>query len=252
MRRAYRDRAEYMGDPDFVDVPAAHLVSDAYLRALAANISRSRATPSSALDAVAQPAGRGADTTHFSVIDRHGNKVSATLSINYPFGSGFVASGTGVLLNDEMDDFVAKPGVPNVYGLVGSRANAIAPGKRMLSSMTPTIAETPERIAIIGTPGGSRIITMVLLGLLDFADGKSAEQIVNAGRFHHQYLPDEIIYEPEVFDEALLGELHAFGHKTRELAHDYGNMQLIILDKKTETLDAASDGRGVGSAEILD
>ena len=161
-----------------------------------------------------------------------------------------MVEGTGVLLNDEMDDFASKPGVPNVYGLVGSQANAIAPGKRMLSSMTPSIVETEDRIAVIGTPGGSRIITMVLLGILDFYDNEVADEIVNAGRFHHQYLPDEISYEPEVFDDDLVEALEKLGHKTKRLESDYGNMQLIVLDKNTGKIDAASDGRGIGSAKV--
>lgn len=251
MRRAYRDRAQYMGDPDYIEVPVDYLVSDFHIKLLAKSISRSTATPSSSLEPVAQPSGDGTDTTHFSVVDRQGNKVSATLSINYPFGSCYVAEGTGVLLNDEMDDFVSKPGVPNVYGLVGSHANAIEPGKRMLSSMTPSIAETRDRIAVIGTPGGSRIITMVLLGVLDFYQNKSADEIVNAGRFHHQYQPDEISYEPDVFDDELVDALQALGHETRSMDYEYGNMQLIIIDKKTGEIDAASDERGIGSAEVL-
>ena len=251
MRRAYRDRAEYMGDPDFIEVPADFLVSDAHIMSLVESINQDKATPSSSLNAVARPMGNGTDTTHFSIIDKQGNKVSATLSINYPFGSCYVAKGTGVLLNDEMDDFVSKPGVPNVYGLVGSHANAIAPGKRMLSSMTPAIVETKNRIAVIGTPGGSRIITMVLLGILDFHENKAAGEIVNAGRFHHQYLPDEISYEPGVFDDELIDGLEKLGHKTKDLENDYGNMQLIVLDKSTGKIDAASDGRGIGSAKIL-
>ena len=250
MRRAYRDRAEYMGDPDFTDVPVAYLVSDAHIKSLVESIRRDKATPSSALKSVAQPMGNGTDTTHFSIIDQQGNKVSATLSINYPFGSCYVAEGTGVLLNDEMDDFVTKPGVPNVYGLVGSQANAIGPGKRMLSSMTPSIVETEDRVAIIGTPGGSRIITMVLLGILDFYENEMADEIVNAGRFHHQYLPDEISYEPAVFDDDLVEALEKLGHKTKGLQSDYGNMQLIVLDKNTGEIDAASDGRGIGSAKV--
>lgn len=252
MRRSYRDRAEYMGDTDFVDVPVERLVSDVYIDTLAESFSDKKATPSASLDAFAAPSGKGADTTHFSVIDADGNKVSATLSINYPFGACFVAAGTGVLLNDEMDDFSSKPGVPNVYGLVGSSANAIEPGKRMLSSMTPSIAETSDKVAIIGTPGGSRIITMVLLGLLDFYEQKDADTIVNHGRFHHQYLPDEISFEPGVLDDTVVTGLRALGHATREMESDYGNMQLIILDKKSGQIDAASDGRGIGTSGIVD
>lgn len=251
MRRAYRDRAEYMGDPDFIEVPVDYLTSDLYIKSLAKTISRNSVTPSSSLKPAVQPTGKGTDTTHFSIVDRQGNKVSATLSINYPFGACFVAEGTGVLLNDEMDDFVSKPGEPNVYGLVGSHANAIEPGKRMLSSMTPSIVETRERVAVIGTPGGSRIITMVLLGVLDFYENKSADEIVNAGRFHHQYLPDEISYEPDVFDESLIAALNKLGHKTRALDSTYGNMHVIIMDKKSGRLEAASDARGIGDAEVL-
>lgn len=251
MRRAYRDRAEYMGDPDFIEVPVDFLVSDVHIKALAQSISENQATLSSSLKAVAQPSGQGTDTTHFSIVDKQGNKVSATLSINYPFGSCFVAEGSGVLLNDEMDDFVSKPGVPNVYGLVGSYANAIEPGKRMLSSMTPSFVETDDRFAVIGTPGGSRIITMVLLGILDFYDNKSADEIVNDDRFHHQYLPDEISFEPGIFDSEQVDELHKLGHKTKELGNSYGNMQVIVIDKKTGDIEAASDGRGIGSAEVL-
>jgi len=252
MRRAYRDRAEYMGDPDFIEVPVDYLVSDFHIKLLAESISRRSATDSLSLKpVVAQPSGNGTDTTHFSIVDKQGNKVSATLSINYPFGSCYVAEGTGILLNDEMDDFVSKPGVPNVYGLVGSHANAIEPGKRMLSSMTPSFVETRDRFAVIGTPGGSRIITMVLLGALDFYENKSADEIVNGGRFHHQYLPDEISYEPGVFDESLVNALENLGHKTRALDNDYGNMQVIIINKNTGEIDTASDGRGIGSAKVL-
>jgi len=251
MRRAYRDRAEYMGDPDFIEVPVDYLISDFHIKLLAASISRHQATLSSSLKAVAQPTGAGTDTTHFSILDKQGNKVSATLSVNYPFGSCYVAKGTGVLLNDEMDDFASKPGVPNVYGLVGSHANAIEPGKRMLSSMTPSIVETKDKIAVIGTPGGSRIITMVLLGILDFYRDKNAAEIVNAGRFHHQYLPDEISYEPDVFEEAEVEALRALGHKVRELDSEYGNMHVILMDKKTGKVQAASDARGIGSSVVL-
>lgn len=251
MRLAYRDRAEFMGDSDFVEVPVDTLTSEKYSRLLAATINPEKATLSSSLKEVAQLTGKGSDTTHFSIIDERGNKVSATLSINYPFGSCFVAADTGVLLNDEMDDFVSKADVPNVYGLVGSTANSIEPGKRMLSSMTPSIVETRDRVAVIGTPGGSRIITMVLLAVLDFYENKDAQEIVNAGRYHHQYLPDKIIFEPGVFDEDLVKILTGLGHVTKELDDEYGNMHIIIMDKKTGTVEAASDRRGIGSAVVI-
>jgi len=252
MRRAYRDRAEYMGDPDYVDVPVDDLVSELHFKQLARSIDLDEATPSASLKAAAPATGNGADTTHFAIVDTEGNKVSATLSINYPFGSCYVPRGTGVLLNDEMDDFSARPGVPNVYGLVGSGANAIEPGKRMLSSMTPTMAETRERIAVIGTPGGSRIISMVLLGILDFYDNKTADEIVNNGRFHHQYLPDKIFYEPGALSEDVVDELRLMGHELQDTGSDYGNMQLVIINKKTGKLDAVSDRRGIGSAEVVE
>ena len=192
----------------------------------------------------------GHDTTHFSVLDSEGNRVSATLSINYPFGSGFVPEGTGVLLNDEMDDFSIKPGTPNVYGLVGGTANAIEPGKRMLSSMSPTFFETDEKVGILGTPGGSRIISMVLLGLLDADKGKQPESWVNLPRFHHQYLPDEIQHEPNTFSAEIAKQLLEKGHKLKSVGRQYGNMHAILWDKKANTTQAASDGRGEGLAIV--
>ena len=209
MRRAYFDRARYLGDPDQVEMPLGKLLSPEHARRWVAGIRMDRATPSATLDS---PNPEGQDTTHFSIIDREGNRVAATLSINYPFGSGFVAGGTGVLLNDEMDDFSAKPGVANVYGLVGNEANAIAPGRRMLSSMTPTFVEHPGGVAILGPPGGSRIITMVLLGLLEFVEGEGPADWVSRKRFHHQYLPDQVQFEPGAFSSGLRRRLEAKGH----------------------------------------
>ena len=251
MRRAYRDRAEFLGDPDFIDVPGDRLTSTVYTNELIKSINRRAATPSSTLKPVAEPTGKGADTTHFSIIDKEGNRVSATLSINYPFGSGFVAEGTGILLNDEMDDFSAKPGEPNVYGLVGAEANAIEPGKRMLSSMSPSFLETGDRIAILGTPGGSRIITMVLLAMLDFHQGAGAEHMVKLGRFHHQYLPDQIMYEPDVISEKVKSSLMKLGHTVDELDDEYGNMQVVVVDKRNKKSEAASDPRGIGKATVI-
>lgn len=249
MRRAYRDRAEFLGDPDFVPVPVARLTSRAHAMALSESIRLDAATPSADLPpAVAVPGGR--HTTHFSIWDREGNRVAATLSINYPFGSGLVVPGTGVLLNDEMDDFAAKPGVPNVYGLVGAQANAIAPGKRMLSSMSPTFVETSDRIGILGTPGGSRIITMVLQGILGVMDGQSARDIVRAPRLHHQYLPDEVQFEPGALSGEEESKLRQMGHVLKRLDDRYGNMQVVIFDSKRGTLDAASDPRGEGRAAV--
>ena len=249
MRRAYRDRALYLGDPDFVQVPVKRLTSLAYAKQLGADIKLDKATVSAELPGLdVQPGGN--HTTHFSIIDKDGNRVSATLSVNYPFGSCFVPPGTGVLLNDEMDDFSAQPGSPNAYGLVGAEANAIAPGKRMLSSMSPSFVENKDRLAIIGTPGGSRIITMVLLGILGVIDGHNAEQIVAQPRFHHQYLPDVIQFEPGALSTEEQAELQFLGHQLRELDNPYGNMQLIIVDKQHRRVTAASDPRGEGMARV--
>lgn len=247
MRRAYRDRAEYLGDPDFVEVPVARLVHPMYAAGLRAGIRLDKATPSDLLPGTMDNVS-GSDTTHFSILDKEGNRVAATLSINFPFGSAFMVPGTGVVLNDEMDDFSAKPGAPNVYGLVGGEANAIAPGKRPLSSMTPTFLEDEKKLAIFGTPGGSRIISMVLLATLDIAAGGDAHSAVSVARFHHQFLPDGIQYEPGALAPSVIAALRAQGHPVQALEHTYGNMQLVWWDKIHHSAGAASDPRGQGLA----
>ncbi len=247
MRRAYRDRADYMGDPDFVDVPIGALIHPWYAAGLARDIQRDRATPSVGNIG---GSGEGRDTTHFSILDREGNRVSATLSINYPFGSGFIPPGTGVLLNDEMDDFSARPGMPNVYGLVGGEANAIAPGKRMLSSMSPTFVASEEGVAILGTPGGSRIITMLLLGILELADGRGPQAWVDRPRFHHQYLPDQVQFEPGALENGVRTKLSAMGHSLKPLDSSYGNMQAVYWNRRSGEVTAASDSRGIGEAQV--
>ncbi len=248
MRRAYADRAEYMGDPDFVTIPEK-LIKKSYASLKVASIKHDQASLSASLNKEI-PRTKGTDTTHFSILDREGNRVSATLSINYPFGSGFVVPGTGVLLNDEMDDFAIQSNTPNVYGLVGNKANEVAPGKRPLSSMSPTFLETKSKVAILGTPGGSRIISMVLLGILDFAEGNDPESWVSLPRYHHQYLPDEIQYEKGAFSEKEKQQLEKFGHQLKEKTRQYGNMQAIVLDQQTKQVKAASDPRGEGSSEV--
>jgi len=249
MRRAYRDRAEYLGDTDVVKVPLKRLTSPDYAAGLAASIRLDRATASKELPSATQH-DEGFHTTHLSILDMEGNYVSATLSINYPFGSGFVAGDTGVLLNDEMDDFSAKPGVPNAYGLVGAEANAIAPGKRMLSSMSPTFVSGPDGVAILGTPGGSRIITMVLLGILEVADGKGPADWVARPRFHHQYLPDTVFYEADAFSEEEADALAKMGHHLMRADGTWGNMQAVWWQKKTNRVEAASDARVEGEALV--
>ncbi|KAG1682861.1 Glutathione hydrolase proenzyme [Nymphon striatum] len=245
MRRAYRDRAEYLGDPDFINIPS-RLTHSIYADGLRASIRKDRAMPSSQLPGRTDSSS-GFHTTHFSILDKDGNRVSATLSVNYPFGSGYVAEGTGVLLNDEMDDFSAKPGVPNVYGLVGAKANAIKPGKRPLSSMSPTFVESKDGVAILGTPGGSRIITMVLLGILESENSNNPENWVSLPRFHHQYLPDHIEFEKGAFSDDETKVLEDMGHKLKQVS-EYGNMQAIFWDHKQNRVEAASDPRGVGAA----
>lgn len=251
MRRAYRDRALFLGDADFVNIDQGVLIEPAYARRQIMNMS-DVATPSAKLTTGEPGQARGEDTSHFSIIDDEGNRVAATLSINYPFGSGFVSRGTGVILNNEMDDFVSKPGVANVYGLVGGAANAIEPGKRPLSSMSPTFVETDEFIAIVGTPGGSRIITMVLLAMLELLDQgqRDIDAVVNLPRYHHQYLPDKITYEPAALDEASVSALQARGHELEQRQSPYGDMHAVLWDLINNRLSAASDGRGEGQARL--
>ena len=242
MRRAYRDRGIYLGDPDFVDMPLAMLTGRDYAAGLRASIMPDKATPSAMLPGNDNTQ-RGTHTTHFSIIDADGNLVAATLSINLPYGSGFVPPGTGVLLNNEMDDFALVPDEPNAYGLIGRDANAPAPGKRMLSSMTPTFLRNDQRVLVIGTPGGSRIITMVLLGLLDAANGATAEAIVAAPRFHHQYLPDVISVEPEGLAADQVEALRGLGHTVNFGQRAWGNMQVVLWHRDSGRLEAASDPR---------
>ena len=249
MRRAYRDRAEYLGDPDYVDVPVARLIHPWYAAGLRASIRRDRATPSAELPGFARDAA-GPHTTHYSIVDGEGNRVAATLSINYPFGSAFVAPGTGVLLNDEMDDFSARPGAPNAYGLVGAEANAIAPGKRPLSSMTPTFVSGPRGDLVLGTPGGSRIITMVLLGILEHVRGGALAEVVSRPRYHHQYLPDVVQFEPGALTPEVQAGLERRGHRLQVLEAPYGNMQAVYRDRATGRVTAASDPRGIGAAAV--
>lgn len=245
MRRAYHQRTVHLGDSDFVDIPN-YLTDTHYAAQLAANIDPGTASKSDALQD--EPSNKGEDTTHFSIVDQYGNRVSATLSINYPFGSGFVAGNTGVLLNDEMDDFSALSGSPNAYQLVSESANSIEAGKRPLSSMTPSFIENDQRLLVIGTPGGSRIITMVMQGLLHFIAGGDADEIVTAPRLHHQYLPDKVQIETPGLNEADQQDLIRRGHQLDTLNRQFGNMQVIIANKKTGKLNAASDPRGEGLA----
>ncbi len=249
MRRAYRDRAVYLGDPDFVTMPLARLTSQDYAAGQRSSIRADKAMPSDMLPGV-ETAPVGLQTTHFSVLDASGNRVAATLSINLFFGTGDMVAKTGVLLNNTMDDFSIKPGTPNVFGLVGNAQNDIAPNKRPLSSMTPTFVETPQGLMIIGTPGGSYIINMVLLGTLDYLDGMSAAQVVTAPRYHHQYLPDVVEYEKGALAENEIAQLEAMGHKLEQGSRLWGNMQVITLDFVRGKVEAAADPRGEGEGLV--
>jgi gamma-glutamyltranspeptidase/glutathione hydrolase len=248
LRRAYHDRNRYLGDPDHVSIPKARLLSRAYADQRAASIERNSATPSEALGSAADSK-QGENTTHFSVVDRQGNRVAATLSINTPFGACFVAGRTGVLLNNEMDDFAVTTRAANVYGLAGSRANLIAPGKRPLSSMSPTFVEDKRGVLVLGTPGGSRIISMILLAILGYGAQPvvDLDELVRAPRHHHQYLPDRIEVEPDAFSQDVLDELQLKGHVIQTAERKWGNMQMVWVDKATGQAVAASDPRGQGS-----
>ncbi len=249
MRRAYRDRAIYLGDPDFIKMPLRQLTSVDYAAGQRSSIRADKAMPSDLLPGIeSEP--KGMNTTHFSVLDAAGNRAAVTITVNLFFGSGFMPAGTGVLLNDEMDDFSTKPGRPNVFGLIGNTANSIAPNKRSLSSMSPSFVETPKGMMIIGSPGGSTIISQVLLGILNYVDGMSAADIVKYPRYHHQYLPDEVMYEQGALTGDEITQLESMGHKLRLSSRQWGNMQVITWDFANAKVEAASDPRGEGEGLV--
>jgi gamma-glutamyltranspeptidase/glutathione hydrolase len=250
MRRAYRDRAIYLGDPDFVEIPVEMLTSQFYADGLRASIRPDRATPSSML-AGNEQIPDGTDTTHFSIIDADGNMVAATLTVNLPFGSAFMPPGTGLLVNNEMDDFSAKPGEPNAFGLIGFTANEIQPYKRPLSSMSPAFMIGEGKRAAIGTPGGSRIITMVLLGILDFMQGREPESWVSLPRFHHQYVPDVISAEADAFTPEEIAGLEAMGHEVKVRDRTWGNMHGVMWNLETGKVTAGSDPRWPSGRAIV-
>jgi gamma-glutamyltranspeptidase/glutathione hydrolase len=250
-KRVYADRSEWLGDPAFFRVPVAGLTSKKYAERLRAGINLDKATPSSSIKPGAPSQFESDQTTHYSVVDADGLAVSTTTTLNGGFGSGQVVAGAGFLLNNEMDDFSAKPGSPNMFGLIGGRANEIAPRKRMLSSMTPTIVTKDDRaFLVLGSPGGSRIITTVLQVVLNVIDhGMNVQEAVDAPRFHHQWLPEEIRVERTGFPADVVRALEARGHKV-VAGYNMGDVHAIMIDPKTGMRFGASDprmdGRTVG------
>ncbi len=249
MRRVYADRAEYLGDPDFVQIPLEKLLSKEYAKSLANEIDTFYATPSSKIIRSVSPPLEGSNTTHYSVVDKWGNVVSVTTTINSYFGSMVVVDGAGFFLNNEMDDFSASPGVPNQFGLLGSEANSIQPGKRMLSSMTPTIVLKDKKpFLVLGSPGGSTIITSVLQVILNVIDfGMNIQEAVDAPRVHHQWYPDVVYYERRSLPLDVLENLEKRGHKLVERAGFQGEVQAILIDDNGVKYGAA-DPRGYGLA----
>lgn len=255
-KRAYADRNEYLGDPDFVPIPRQVLTSSEYGAQRRADISLERATPSSDVAPGLGPYTEEENTTHFSVVDAEGNAVSMTTTINSFYGIKAVVEGAGFFLNNEMDDFSAQPGTPNMFGLVQGEANAIAPGKRMLSAMTPTIVLRPDGslLLVVGSPGGSTIITNVFQNIMNVVDyGMSVVEAVHAPRLHHQHLPDRIDYEPGALDSATTAALEAMGHALRERYSEtalypyIGDIQAIMV-LPDGTRQGVSDPRRGGAA----
>lgn len=247
-RRAYADRAVYMGDPDFFKVPVKQLLDSVYLCQRMGNFSETGATPSAQVSAGSFKDDESMETTHYSIVDSKRNAVSATTTLNGAYGSKTVVQGAGFLLNNEMDDFSMKPGVPNMYGLVGGEANAIAPGKRMLSSMTPTILEKDGKLFMsVGTPGGSTIITSVFQTILNVIEhGMNMQEAIATPRFHHQWLPDVIQMEKEALSEETVRALETMGHKIK-IRDRYGRVEGILVSPNGK-LEGGADPRGDDTA----
>ncbi len=244
-KRVFADRAEYLGDPDFFDVPQTELMQPAYIESRAKDINLTAISPT---EGIAPGLHESEDTTHFSIVDKWGNAVSNTTTINLSFGAGVVAEGAGFLLNDEMDDFSAKPGVPNFFGAIGGEANAIEPYKRMLSSMTPTILLEGDSVKLVtGSPGGTTIISSVTLSIFNtLLYGMTAEEAVNSPRFHHQLWPKDTIRVHDGFSKATLTALEAMGYTIDD--RRFGDLHLIL--NEDGKLSAASEKNGRGKAIV--
>ena len=249
-KRAYSDRAEYMGDTDFVKVPIQTLISDEYAKKRISNYNLEGVIPSSEIKpGLESNRVESEETTHYSVVDRWGNAVSVTTTLNGKYGNGIVVDGAGFLLNNEMDDFSIKPGHPNAYGLVGNEANSIEPKKRMLSSMSPTIIENPEGnlFLVLGTPGGSTIITtiaQIIVNIIDFR--MNIEDATQAPRFHHQWLPDVIFYEKNGFPLETLDELQRRGYKVKE-KNSIGEANCIQVNSQDIKFSSSDARRGANT-----
>ncbi len=248
-RRAFADRAEYMGDPDFIQDKTTYLISDDYLKNRWKSFNFSKATPSSEVGSVINPTKESTETTHISVIDKDGNAAAVTTTLNGLYGSKVVVSGAGFFLNNEMDDFSIKPGVPNMFGAVGGEANAIQPNKRMLSSMTPTIVlKKGKPFMIVGTPGGTTIPTSVYQSIVNVIDFKlNTNMTVNSPKFHHQWLPETVSFEKN-FPETTIKDLEKLGYKV-ERVNQLGRTEMILIDDNGN-IHAVADGRGDDSVAI--
>ncbi|MDQ1162728.1 gamma-glutamyltranspeptidase/glutathione hydrolase [Chryseobacterium sp. SORGH_AS 447] len=248
-RRAFADRAEYMGDPDFIQDKTAYLISDDYLRNRWKSFSFSKATRSAEVGKIIRQPKESTETTHISVIDKEGNAAAVTTTLNGLYGSKVIVSGAGFFLNNEMDDFSIKPGVPNMFGAVGGEANSIQPNKRMLSSMTPTIVlKNGKPYMVVGTPGGTTIPTSVYQSIVDVIDFKlNANISVNSPKFHHQWLPEAVAFEKN-FPETTISEIEKLGYKA-ERWNQIGRTEMILIDE-TGNIHAVADGRGDDSVAV--
>ncbi len=247
-RRAYADRSYYLGDPDFWKVPVKELTDDTYIVERMATFDPFAATPSDSVAEGKFTLYESEETTHFSIIDANGNAVSATTTLNGGFGNKVMVAGSGFILNNEMDDFSIKPGVPNMYGAIGGEANSIQPGKRMLSSMTPTILEKDNELyMVVGTPGGTTIITSVFQVIMNVVDhGMGMQAAVNAGRFHHQWRPDAIRFEETAIDSVIRIELESMGHELYQRG-SIGRVDAILIHEDG-SLEGGADPRGDDTA----